>query len=159
MSLGIGLMGACNTPYAAADPPDGGGTSGGPSTVVDSGLASRPGKVECTDELRLCDGTSGQYCCISDDGDGGTDYTCATGDTCSGNRIKCDESADCPSGQMCCANLGLGTFTTLCEMGPCEIAQSCRTDAECTGGNTCIKQSCTGLSGWLCGKNPFCNVE
>ena len=153
------VIAACGTPYTEALGPAAGNDAGAegdsPSTNVDSGLVSLPGFVDCN-AGGLCSIASGEYCCIKSAGDGGADFSCVIGDVgCSENRSKCDEAADCAPGQSCCATLSFGSFATICDTA-CSIAQSCRTDAEC-GSQKCIKQSCTGLTGWLCGKNPFCS--
>jgi hypothetical protein len=69
--------------------------------------------------------------------------------TCSGNKVECDEKADCAEGQICCldtTNLISGAFTISCQTS-CGSglgkAQVCTTNAECPGG-TCSIYSCEG---------------
>jgi hypothetical protein len=74
--------------------------------------------------------------------------TCKSGHTINcgvGAGFQCVEKSDCPSGQICC---GYQTDSThggsKCEAScPAQTsAQLCQTNAECTGGQTCIPQSC-----------------
>jgi hypothetical protein len=126
----------------SAATPDGSAT-GGP-------LPSAPGQVECGDSS--CD-LATSFCCVLDP----ADLKCVANEgACDGNRGRCDESADCTNGQMCCSTFSAGKFATVCDTS-CMLTQSCRTDAEC-GGKKCVKQRCTGFVTHLCGPIPFCEV-
>jgi hypothetical protein len=81
--------------------------------------------------------------------------------------IHCLQSCECPVGQVCCgvANTILGVVTSECQSIPdgglCNphpmtntqaSEQLCGTDAECTAGQGCIKQTCEyGVTLQICG--------
>jgi len=139
---------------AGVDSGSGGPTDSGAATTKESGPFSAPGRVECGDTL-VCDLTKEEFCCITNQ-NGKPGYECiAKGGSCSENKALCDEAADC-NGKSCCGTISIGKFETICSTS-CNVAQSCRTDAEC-GSEGCVKQRCTGLVSWLCGKNPFCDA-
>lgn len=143
---------ACGTTYTTADGPDG-SVATSDAAAVDGGFISRPGLVECG-STDLCDKSKNGFCCVSA---GSPEFQCDFNDSdCTSNRVLCDEAADCPTGQSCCATISLGSFATVCQ-STCSLEQSCRSDAEC-GSQKCVKQSCTGLVGWLCGLSVFCTA-
>jgi hypothetical protein len=66
---------------------------------------------------------SSQTCCVSSGGLGGTQRRCANGNSCgSGTPVHCDDTADCPSGQVCCgtdyANVGYTDISCRMTCGP-----------------------------------------
>jgi hypothetical protein len=88
--------------------------------------------------------------------------------------IHCLQSCECPVGEVCCgvANTILGVVTSECQSIPdgglCNphpqtntqsSEQLCGTDAECTAGQGCIKQTCElGVTLEICGlqsQDPF----
>ncbi len=88
--------------------------------------------------------------------------------------LHCLQSCECPVGQVCCgvANTILGVITSECQSIPdgglCNphpqtntqsSEQLCGTDAECTAGQGCIKQTCEyGVTLQICGlqsQDPF----
>ncbi|HLK35374.1 MAG TPA: hypothetical protein VKU41_01395, partial [Polyangiaceae bacterium] len=133
------------------------GSSGPPACMsVDGGLqCSDPGMVSCGETS--CS-TSSSYCCQTN-GDAGKTATCNAynGATCTGTSMKCNESADCATGDggaplVCCMTVvGVGvagptSCQTSCGMGTIQV---CRADSEC-GANSdagdlkkCVLQTCT----------------
>ena len=74
-------------------------------------------------------------------------------------RSTCAGSADCDAGQVCCANLP----ASVCQTGPCALAQLCTTTAECGDSGPCASQSCQ-LDGSTfaleaCGALPICAIR
>jgi hypothetical protein len=68
-------------------------------------------------------------------------WDCA-GSCIAGREYKCDEKADCPSGQICCGSYA--AFSTTINGSDCRTscggdAQLCTTNAEC-GAKTCTPQ-------------------
>jgi hypothetical protein len=59
-----------------------------------------------------------QTCCISTSGFGGMQRRCSNGNTCgSGTPVHCDDTADCPSGQVCCGSVYANVYTDVsCRM-------------------------------------------
>jgi hypothetical protein len=96
----------------------------------------------------MCD-TSQTSCCRAS-GDGGTDMCVGPNGACSGNIVRCNETADCEKGLVCCDNYGSTSCMTSCGYTP----QLCRSDTEC-GANSdagaaakkCIVQTCGGGPG------------
>lgn len=144
----------------------GGSSSGSTSGGTDGGLdaaAPNANKVSCgTTE---CDSTT-QICCASPDTDGGAPdgglgYKCqASGDTCSGAKVACDEKADCPGGtNVCCTNISGSAIASECKMtcGGSEV-QLCKTTAECGDAGPCAQYSCPlGRKVFACTKPVGCN--
>lgn len=144
------------------------------SDVVDGGSDPpdvREAEVPIADPLLVrcgassCNTGAGAYelCCLVDAG------TCVTSQSqCSGPYVaKCDEAADCLTGQACCStptSVGLNRrFGSTClpdNAGICEFnggVQLCKTEAECHGA-TCTEKACDGRSFFSCGPLPpgFC---
>jgi hypothetical protein len=100
------------------------------------------------------------YCCIeSDAGESCID----AGFPCGGNKVRCDQTADCESG-VCCATPDAVSFTIeLACQSSCTgtyARKACASDAEC-GAEKCIVETCRGRSVALCGGlpadvRPFC---
>jgi len=142
----------------------GGGSDAGPS--VDGGKASDPGQVSCG--AASCP-TATEYCCVRFLFDGGTgDASCinddAGGGACNGIRERCNESADCDAGRICCAQFGGGSGGTACRTpganpgDPCWIGgvQLCRTANECGDAGACNVLTCGTRQLEVCGKPQGC---
>jgi hypothetical protein len=76
-----------------------------------------------------------------------TEACLPAGMACSGNKISCDEKADCTGGQVCCLDVTnelTDAFTISC-LATCGTgigkAQICTTNAECSGG-ACSVYNC-----------------
>ena len=122
---------------------DAGQAEGG---VIEGGTTSR--HVQCGDTL-VC---SDQVCCGTVDW---TASTCTAGSATCQDYLECDDSADCPSSQVCCGLQGSNAAGTeqkithsSCAFG-CGLPNSvqlCTTSTEC-GGGSC--QDYKGLPTWL----------
>jgi hypothetical protein len=94
----------------------------------------------------------GNQCCASPNGS-----TCQPqGSACTGVAFECEQSATCGPGLVCCQTAPGEQTTFTCQPGPCTV-QSCRTSTECTNGNTCVPQTCSGVPMQLCGLSPSCD--
>jgi hypothetical protein len=106
-----------------------------------------------------------QDCCVrfSFDGgaDGGSGFTRScipkNGQCNNGAKLECDEKADCPNTQVCCASFGGGgSLSAQCENN-CgnQSVQLCKTTPECTNdGGTCTNYNCFNNAVQSCRK-PF----
>ena len=88
-------------------------------------VAVRCGQITCAGDKPVCCATSYGNTCIDQEG------------SCSGMRFACDESADCASGQVCCAR-----EAALCgSRADCTAndgVELCTSDTECPAGQRCI---------------------
>ncbi len=81
---------------------------------------------------------------------------------CNGAVAECDESASCGSNEKCCVtNVHSYGLETRCN-GSCggRAWQSCRTNAECPNGQTCVAWTCAGRTVATCnafGSDGGCN--
>jgi len=133
-----------------------GGSSGSPSGDPSDGGAQDGYMVRnCGDTP--CD-LHFKTCCLPGDA-GALDAAYCVGGTqtaCGANIVTyhCLGAADCPiSGNVCCGvyDLNAQTAGTQCQTGPCQIAQFCMGDPECSGVK-CTAQSCQGISPlYMCG--------
>jgi hypothetical protein len=117
---------------------DGGGTDGGTATCAmpDGGGPCTPGQVPCG--TTLC--STPDYCCVTT---ASNKTTCdMSNQNCVGTAYHCDETADCPAGNVCCLNFAGLTNSTTCQTA-CMTGspKMCRSDTECASGK-CIVQSC-----------------
>ena len=122
---------------------------------ADSGIVSDPHKLAC--ETETCT-TPNQACCnFTDGGAACTDTSSLACGANGGTKQDCKQAADCsPDGGtaiLCCDNGFNGP-----EHAPdfvcgaiCAGPQVCRTDAECTNGQTCVTQTCHGRVVDTCG--------
>jgi hypothetical protein len=153
---GGGIDGATDSGTADGDPdtahdtlgPDGGGSDskadGGGGSAVTCGGAP-------------CSAPS-HYCCVHAD----RSESCnATGTTCDGAEIHCDDTSDCTSG-VCCASpstvAGTGSITLkmTCQptcTGPYD-AVMCMASDECSDASVCTGQICRGRPISTCGGLP-----
>jgi hypothetical protein len=108
----------------------------------DGGFTPSTGRVVCHEGGvdKLC--ASGEVCCNTSSG-----WKCTT--TCGTLGLggyKCDEKADCPSGQVCCADITpfIGTWNgTYCTVR-CFTAEMCMASSDCPSGKTCTPVKPTG---------------
>lgn len=110
----------------------------------DGGLTVAPGRVVCSEGgvEKLC--ASGEVCCNS----GG--YKCASSCGTFGlGGYKCDEKADCPGGQVCCADITpfIGTWNgSYCALaGTCWTAELCMKNSDCSGSKVCTPIKPSGV--------------
>ncbi len=121
---------------------------GGTAVVPDGGATPGAGHVVCGSNA-ACD-LSASSCCVLADGGGacvpGTAASCGVGGADPVKRL-CDETADCPSGLVCCfeiinnSQIGSSCHTD-CGGNGGRRAQACRQQAECQNG-TCQVRNCT----------------
>jgi hypothetical protein len=100
-----------------------------------------------------------QSCCVSFSLDaGGLSRSCQNGTSCpSGGTQRCDEAADCPVNNVCCASFTGGNGAAECQSS-CQGQQSiqlCKTNAECSGG-ACGSYTCFGQPVRSCTQPPGC---
>jgi hypothetical protein len=116
--------------------------------------AAAPPGLSCTNGTMkvFCQGTD--TCCITT-GIGTTTAACGSANTCLGTELRCASSADCTTGQVCCASENLGGFTTTytvsCAMtctglGKSELCNPSKGSSACSGGETCTAS--TALPGY-----------
>jgi hypothetical protein len=106
-------------------------------------LMSSANRVACTDGAggtllcptgQICCGVSGAYACKT---------SCASWD----KDYRCDEKADCGSGEVCCAKEFLGSYegSQCLNKDYCYNTRFCMTHAECGTGKTCVPFKLAGL--------------
>ena len=136
-----------------------GGTSGGAGGSTQ--LPPTPGLILCGTTICVA---SAQQCCLGL-GASGLDGQCvAPGAACPGATVQCDEPADCPSKQVCCAGLlstssggagSSGLIPGLSIGSRCETRTACsgagqlvvcRANSDCAAGTVC----CPGLGVAIC---------
>jgi len=135
---------------------DAAGDSGGPTfvdgSVPNGGNPSTPNVIDCGG--KACSSTTAS-CCSPSVPDGGA-FSCGDpdGSTCPGVTQECDETADCPSGQVCCAVVTDGPYVETTCLESCQIRaesrQACKLNGECHNGNPCMPQTCSGQLIGLC---------
>lgn len=119
-----------------ASPSDGGEAhdAGSPEEAEDASTEEasdvRCGAVAC--------GGATPACCVED-----RTMTCvAAAAGCRGLRIRCDETADCSAGQVCCLGGALARGEAVCiERVDCWGANAtvmCKTSADCAAGQVCL---------------------
>jgi len=114
------------------------GSDGGVVTV-DAGPPVQP--VACGDAG--CD-PSTQVCCVTVKGPQNIQQQCVANGSCQGSSFSCTGSANCPNGEVCCADFqgggGGGSVTTTCKSqcaGGFQEPQLCQSAAECPPGDQC----------------------
>ena len=93
---------------------------------------ANPGFIACGPTQCSPNGIIAQTCCIA----GGVDTCQQASAACSGHRIACDETADCPSAQ-CCAEKDGDNLVTSCRANCITNVprwQVCKGDSECESG-------------------------
>jgi hypothetical protein len=125
----------------------------GPGPGHDSGTEAQaplftldPNQVACGGSH--CTSNSG-FCCRNS-------TSCETNSqNCSSSELRCDETADCPSAQVCCARKDqynpsvISSFcTSSCGAGETRI---CKSKSECSN---CAVATCAGRTMGLCGTPP-----
>ena len=114
---------------------------GGPPPPIDGGLpppppidAGPPPAIKCGNTT--CNAQS-QQCCISQQG-----ASCVSTGNCNGGiALSCSSSANCASGEVCCATLGGGTPSAKCAStcgNPPQAIQVCAKKSECKPNQNCI---------------------
>jgi hypothetical protein len=112
---------------------------GGTDAAPEGGPVSTPNKVQCG--ASSCT-TPADYCCQTTN-----DAGCqpAASNCNAGAKLACDEKADCPGTEICCASAGGGAgISTQCknDCGGGNV-QVCKTNAECkTDAGTCYVNNC-----------------
>ncbi len=133
---------ASATPQEAGAPP---ATSLSEDAAV-PGAADSPSAPLCG--MTPCDPKT-STCCLPVDGGpsaavckAGTTATCPSGSA----AFHCQQASDCSGGELCCGVYSLvsATAQTQCQASPCQIAQLCKTDAECNNHQRCTLQTCQG---------------
>jgi len=150
---GIPSGGSGGTPSGgSAGTPAAGGSAGSALGGAAGAVPSDPGSVPCgATTCALPD----SYCC--DPSMRGGEPSCLPSDDfdCQGFRQRCNEAADCPSGNLCCsvpAQAPWYVYSSSCEPA-CDsmLPQICKTDAECANGQACVSQICHGELVQTCG--------
>jgi len=130
-------------------------------------LPGDAGEVQCG--AIACDVSANTCCAFTD---GGTSCISGATATCPQAAVHCAQTADCTGSQVCCGvvNITNVSLVASCSAGPCNTdqdtppgAQLCASDADCTSGVKCTKQSCQGETLQLCGlfdyANPLVSVK
>jgi hypothetical protein len=133
----------------------GGGKADGPGPAGDGavaclqpegGLPPDPGFVPCGNGTCQLEQQGMAYgCCVA-----GNNQTCVPVAECAGTvavLFVCDETADCPSGEVCCGAQGTGAHcapTNCSQLG----ARYCRCQSDCTNATESTCRVCPG--GELC---------
>ena len=105
---------------------------------------SNPGKISCGAATAVCD--AGTENCCWPDYDAGAGK-CAPTDTCQNGpggdvySVRCDERADCETGNLCCLGFGETICTDDCGNG--QGIQVCKTNAECVNDAGCALGTCS----------------
>ncbi len=102
--------------------------------IPSGGVPCDPGQVQCGQ--MTCGPTPGSACCVTDNG-----AQCDQ-PMCGGRTVACDETADCPSGMLCCMLVtpDQGGPSTDCRTDCAGAPVVCKTNAECPNG--CVAQQC-----------------
>jgi hypothetical protein len=101
------------------------------------------GAVTCTDGMggtKLC--AAGQVCCGTSGG-----YSCKSSCSDFDKDYRCDETADCSGGQICCVKvsiIGTPEGSDCRESWLCIGPRLCQTDAECGAGKMCVPYKPSG---------------
>jgi hypothetical protein len=116
-------------------------------------LASNPGKVDCVAAVGIDSGppcaVDGSPCCATTVNSG----SCMEADLCIdlGQYVYCDETADCPPQQVCCASIATANGPQLaalclpsCRPGDERICKSTCECAGCAPGGACGTPTCSG---------------
>jgi hypothetical protein len=121
--------------------PEGPGNFGGGGSSDDGGSGTTDATVEPTSPTcgaMKC--ATGEVCCVApaDKTDAGLIGACGAASSCTGYALSCSITADCPSGQVCCGDLGGTPATATCQTS-CSSTddQLCGTVAECPSGDAC----------------------
>ncbi|MGO8996965.1 MAG: hypothetical protein ACLQVI_26925 [Polyangiaceae bacterium] len=130
------------TPISQGNANFGGGNGsddGGPDDSGGGDSTTPPGEVTSpTCGAEKC--TAGDVCCVqpADKTDAGLVGTCGAASSCTGFALACSQTPDCPSGQVCCGDLGGTPATSSCQSS-CSSSedQLCADVAECPSGDGC----------------------
>ena len=140
---------------AVADASDAG------ADAIEAGLLVPPsdpanvacGSVKCPVATKVCCEETAMSSCTS-----------STNPSCNGGVIaECDETANCGPTESCClTSVRAYGLETRCNGGACGGRgwQSCRTNAECPNGQTCVAWTCAGRTVATCngfGSDAGCN--
>lgn len=132
------------------------GSSGGGSSSGGSSTVATPGEIEC--DGTTCSADT-ECCAATVNG-----FVCQTLDTQECNieanglaSAFCDDSADCPDGQVCCGEMSPETERRICSTAPCQLGfESCVEGGACsTDGLTCSARS----DGRTSASDHICVVE
>ena len=149
-AAGSGAGGGAATPAGGSSNADTTGDAVG-TAGTNAAFSSDAGTVLTTDAASmgagqiLCAGGPcfmPNYCCWVPLGAGGGlpwPTTCMPIVPCSNQGIPlgCDDTTDCPAGNVCCGVLAIGGGSACIPEGECADAQLCRSDAECSAPRVC----------------------
>ena len=117
---------------------------------------SDPSSVDCAGSkcavpTRACCAESSQASCID-----------SNGGNCQGTVARCDEAANCNPGDVCCVTdiRPYGLETTCQQSCGGSDPRSCRKNAECPNGESCVAWTCNGQVVATCdarGADAACN--
>ena len=129
--------------------------------IPEGGAKVTPGVIACA-SVGTCNAFAGIQCCPGDDDGGGAcvaaSLTCAPG-----GSLRCEESADCIVGTVCCGSVtpvddaGGGPYLSTACAASCAALhappiQLCRTNGECGDAGPCVIETCSdGNTYELCG--------
>ena len=114
--------------------------------VPEGGLAVHARVISCGPQM-TCNAFAAVQCCLGDDG--GTCFSTSVSCPAGAASTRCNESADCVIGTVCCGdvvvfdagNAGVSALCTKTCAAP--RPQLCRTNGECPEGGPCVPQTCS----------------
>lgn len=146
-----------STTDTSPNEPTGGGSGSGSASGGGSGSGSASGSTGTTSPSTgpsgpiacgssTCDAAT-QQCCLTFDSQGGASGSCTSSGKCDGDlALSCASGKNCPSGQVCCADLADDNTATATCKATCgdtsrngDSAQLCTADSECPKGQRCEK--------------------
>lgn len=135
-----------STNDAAAN--DGGGANDGGAS------SGTPNQIKCG--TATCNAATQKCCTTFSRGQGAVSTCVGTNDACQGADQACDDKADCPANQICCAGGGGGgSFGASCQASCGQGIQLCKAANECVDGGTCQTYTCFNQQVSLCRKPQF----
>ena len=138
---GVPPAGSGGSAATGGSPPTGDASDGDADGAPPGRPIPTPGIVVCGDTTCDVTASSGNACCVRNALFASKCESALTGCALNGGQtFNCDDTSDCPGGQICCSFTLNTVTTTRCEAS-CEgfgsPTQLCRTDAQC-GPKKCV---------------------